>query len=50
MVDGGIIEIEVALAEHILELAGVEVPRVVAIEVPEDLAHLHLQVVGVQLI
>lgn len=49
MVNGGIIQVEIALTEHIPQLPGIQVPRVVTIEMPEDLPHLHLQVIRVQL-
>jgi hypothetical protein len=49
MIDGSIIQIEIALAEHIPQLGGIQAPRIVTIEMPKDLPHLHLQVICVQL-
>lgn len=49
MFDGGIIEIEVALAEHILELAGIEVTRVIAVEVPKHFPNLDFEIISIKL-
>lgn len=49
VIDGRVIQVEIALAEHISQLAGIQVACVVTVEVSEDLPYLHLQVVCVQL-
>lgn len=40
-VDGCVVEVEVALAQHVLELGAVQVASVVVVEMLEHLQHLH---------
>lgn len=47
VINGRIIQIEVAFAEHVFELGRIEVSRIVAIVMPEHFKHLHLQIVSV---